>query len=92
MAFHFGNIDNLISATSEQLAEAPEVGDKIAGSLIAFFKEAKNQKSTPSKNLWHPQKKQFNKFGLHLTKLMPKPSLKAARLCCKEQITSTNTN
>lgn len=43
LAFHFGNIDNLISATIEQLAEAPEVGDKIAGSLITFFKEAKNQ-------------------------------------------------
>jgi DNA ligase (NAD+) len=43
LAVHFKNIDNLISASRELLLEAPEVGDKIAGSVIDFFSQSKNR-------------------------------------------------
>lgn len=38
LARHFKNIDAIMSATYEQLLEAPEVGEKIAQSVIDFFK------------------------------------------------------
>jgi len=41
---HFKNIDMLSSATYEQLLEAPEVGEKIAQSVVDFFKDHDNQK------------------------------------------------
>ncbi len=37
LARHFGDIDSIINATYDQLIEAPEVGDKIAGSVRLFF-------------------------------------------------------
>lgn len=42
IAFHFKNIDNIITATKEELLEAEEVGEKIADSIILYFKEEKN--------------------------------------------------
>ena len=39
LAKHFKNIDNLSHATFDQLLEAPEVGEKIAGSILSFFKD-----------------------------------------------------
>lgn len=42
IAMHFKSMDNIINATYEQLIEAPEVGEKIAQSVISFFKEGKN--------------------------------------------------
>ncbi len=42
LARHFGNIDRLINASYEELVEAEEVGEKIAQSIINFFKEPKN--------------------------------------------------
>ncbi len=42
LARHFKNIDALISATYEQLLEAPEVGEKIAQSVVDFFKDKEN--------------------------------------------------
>jgi DNA ligase (NAD+) len=42
LATHFGSIDQIMSATFDELNEAEEIGEKIAGSIIAFFKEPKN--------------------------------------------------
>ena len=38
LAFHFKNIDNLIKATYDELINVEEIGDKIALSLIEYFK------------------------------------------------------
>jgi len=43
LAFHFKNIDSLMSATAGELLEAPEIGEKIASSVMAFFSESKNR-------------------------------------------------
>ena len=42
LASHFRNIDNLMRATYEELITVDEIGDKIAGSLLEYFKEPKN--------------------------------------------------
>jgi DNA ligase (NAD+) len=42
LARYFKSIDKLMNATSEQLLEAPEVGERIAESVLDFFKEKKN--------------------------------------------------
>ncbi len=42
LAFHYKNIDNLMMATYDDLITVDEIGDKIAESLLAHFKEAKN--------------------------------------------------
>lgn len=44
LARHFKNIHALMQATFEQLLEAPEVGDKIAKSVVDFFRIAANRK------------------------------------------------
>lgn len=44
LARHFKNIEALINATYEQLLEAPEVGEKIAQSVVDFFKDKENLK------------------------------------------------
>jgi len=41
---HFKTMDKLSVATFEQLLEAPEVGEKIAESVVSFFQEAENQR------------------------------------------------
>ena len=43
LAGYFKSIDNLAVATYEQLLEAPEVGEKIAQSVVNFFNERTNQ-------------------------------------------------
>jgi len=43
LAAHFGSIDSIMRATFEELKEAEEIGEKIAGSILEFFKEPKNQ-------------------------------------------------
>jgi DNA ligase (NAD+) len=43
LAIHFGSIDAIMNATFEELNEAEEIGEKIAGSILAFFKEPKNR-------------------------------------------------
>lgn len=43
LALHFKNIDCIINATREELLEAPEVGDKIAGSVLSFFQDEGNR-------------------------------------------------
>lgn len=42
LASHFRNIENLMKATYEELITVDEIGDKIAGSLLEYFKEPKN--------------------------------------------------
>ncbi len=44
LAHYFKNMANLSAATYEQLLEAPEVGEKIAQSVVDFFKEKRNLK------------------------------------------------
>jgi len=42
LANHFGTIDAIQQATLEQLTQAPEVGDKIAQSIVLYFQDADN--------------------------------------------------
>lgn len=42
LAFHYKNINDLINASFEELISVDEIGDKIAESLIAFFKKPEN--------------------------------------------------
>ncbi len=43
LANHFGNIDKLASAGFEELIEVPEIGERIAESLVQYFGEPQNQ-------------------------------------------------
>ncbi|WP_102028765.1 NAD-dependent DNA ligase LigA [Salirhabdus sp. Marseille-P4669] len=36
---HFGNIDALMSATMEELIEIPDIGEKVADSIVRYFEE-----------------------------------------------------
>jgi DNA ligase (NAD+) len=42
IAAHFKNIDSLINASFEELVSVDEIGDRIAQSLIAYFKEPRH--------------------------------------------------
>jgi DNA ligase (NAD+) len=44
LAVHFQNIDNLINASYEELIEAPEIGDRIAKSILSYFQDPDNQR------------------------------------------------
>jgi DNA ligase (NAD+) len=44
LAEHFGSLDALKDATEEQLIEVPEVGPKVAASIVEFFSESANKK------------------------------------------------
>jgi DNA ligase (NAD+) len=44
LARHFKNISAIENATFEQLCEAPEVGEKIAGSILDYFSKDSNKK------------------------------------------------
>lgn len=43
LSAHFESIDSIMKATFEELKEAEEIGEKIATSILDFFKEPKNQ-------------------------------------------------
>jgi len=43
LANHFGSLDKLASATTEQLVEAEEVGPRVAEAIQEFFQEKRNQ-------------------------------------------------
>lgn len=45
LAIRFHTIDNLMAASLTELTEVPEVGEKIAESLTAFFGEEKNREA-----------------------------------------------
>ena len=57
LAEHFSSLEELAAATEEQLEEVPEVGPKVAASIVEFFSEAANR---------HLIKK-LNKVGVHPT-------------------------
>lgn len=42
LARHFGSIQSLAGATREQLLEAPDIGEKIADTVVGFFKDSEN--------------------------------------------------
>jgi DNA ligase (NAD+) len=42
LAQYFKNIDNIIKASLDELLEAPEIGNKIAESIINYFNDAEN--------------------------------------------------
>ena len=42
LATHFKSIDNLAAASFEELIDVPEIGDRIAESVISFFKDEKS--------------------------------------------------
>ncbi len=44
LARYFKSIDNISKATYEELLAAPEVGEKIAQSVVAFFSRSENRK------------------------------------------------
>jgi DNA ligase (NAD+) len=43
LANEFGSIDNLLMATKEKLEEIPDIGPKIADSIVAYFGNSKNR-------------------------------------------------
>ncbi|MEM1406343.1 MAG: NAD-dependent DNA ligase LigA [Bacteroidota bacterium] len=43
LAAHFKNIDNLAGATFEELIEVPEIGERIAESVVSFFSDQRNR-------------------------------------------------
>lgn len=43
LAKHFGNIDALMAATPEELAETEDVGERIAQSIVDYFADAENR-------------------------------------------------
>ena len=43
LAAHFGSIDNLSVAKLDDLVNIPEIGDKIAGSIINYFRSPNNR-------------------------------------------------
>ncbi|MEP1779848.1 helix-hairpin-helix domain-containing protein, partial [Reichenbachiella sp.] len=43
LAIHFKNMDSLMTADFESLIAVPEIGDRIAESLILYFSKAENQ-------------------------------------------------
>ncbi len=44
LARHFYSLSNLENSTYEQLVEVPEIGERIAGSVVAFFNNEQNQR------------------------------------------------
>jgi DNA ligase (NAD+) len=44
LADHFGDLDPLLAASSEELEEIPEVGPKVAESVLRFFGDEHNQR------------------------------------------------
>ncbi len=42
LAEHFGNIDKLMTATLEELVETPEIGERIAASVVGYFNNVSN--------------------------------------------------
>jgi DNA ligase (NAD+) len=52
LASHFKSIDAIISATFEQLIEVEEIGEKIAWSVVSFFKNKQNTEIVSSLKLF----------------------------------------
>ncbi|MDZ4715168.1 MAG: NAD-dependent DNA ligase LigA [Cytophagales bacterium] len=63
LARHFKTIDTIMKASLEDLLEAPEVGDIIAQSVVAYFADAENRK----------QIERLRKAGLHMASTHKEP-------------------
>jgi DNA ligase (NAD+) len=57
LAEHFSSLEELADAKEEELEEVPEVGPKVAASIVEFFSEAANRQLI----------KKLNKVGVHPT-------------------------
>ncbi len=57
LAEHFSSLEELAAAEDEQLVEVPEVGPKVAASIVEFFSELANRQLI----------KKLNKMGVHPT-------------------------
>jgi DNA ligase (NAD+) len=57
LAEHFSSLEELAGATEEQLEEVPEVGPKVAASIVEFFSEPANRQLI----------KKLHKAGVHPT-------------------------
>jgi DNA ligase (NAD+) len=57
LAEHFSSLEELAAAEDEKLVEVPEVGPKVAASIVEFFSEAANRQLI----------KKLNKMGVHPT-------------------------
>ncbi len=57
LAEHFSSLEELAAAKEEQLEEVPEVGPKVAASIVEFFSEAANRQLI----------KKLHKAGVHPT-------------------------
>jgi DNA ligase (NAD+) len=57
LAEHFSSLEELAAAKEEQLEEVPEVGPKVAASIVEFFSEAANRQLI----------KKLHKVGVHPT-------------------------
>jgi len=57
LAEHFSSLEELAAATEEQLEEVPEVGPKVAASIVEFFSEPANRQLI----------KKLRKAGVHPT-------------------------
>jgi DNA ligase (NAD+) len=57
LAEHFSSLEELAGATEEQLVEVPEVGPKVAASIVEFFSEPANRQLI----------KKLHKAGVHPT-------------------------
>src|SRR5258708_20994129 len=57
LAEHFSSLEELAAAKEEQLEEVPEVGPKVAASIVEFFSEPANRQLI----------KKLNKAGVHPT-------------------------
>ncbi|OPX89681.1 MAG: DNA ligase [Pelotomaculum sp. PtaB.Bin104] len=44
LAGHYGSLDRLMAATEEELINIPEIGPKIAASIVSFFENGQNKK------------------------------------------------
>ncbi len=64
MAEHFGSLDAIAAATTDQLQEANEIGPKVAAAIVNFFGEARNRELVES----------LRKAGLQFTAAIRKKS------------------
>jgi len=78
LARHFKNIDSLASASYEHLLEAPEVGEKIAQSVVDFFSEKENLNEIA----------RLKKAGLQFESKQQEPSLVSDALSGKSFVVS----
>jgi DNA ligase (NAD+) len=78
LAHYFKSMDNLAAASYEQLVEAPEVGEKIAASVVQFFQNENNLKEVS----------RLKAAGLQMESSQKQPELVSSRLLGKSFVVS----